>query len=103
MTNENEAREDEEREDDEREDDEHEAEAEADDDESPSESATVAAPARKPAPTPVFPDDALHAAFEASRKEDLDAIPAREAAKWFTYTVVGIAVYGAVVIYFIYL
>lgn len=47
--------------------------------------------------------DALHASFEAAREADLDAVPEREARKWFTYTVVGIAVYAAVVIVWIYL
>jgi hypothetical protein len=59
------------------------------------------AAARKPAPT--FPADALHTSFEQAHTADLDAVPQREASMWFTYTMIGIAVYGAVVIYWIYL
>lgn len=61
--------------------------------------------AAKPAPKPAvrFPEDALHASFEHAHQADLDAVPQREMGMWFTYTMIGIAVYGAVVIYWIYL
>ncbi len=59
----------------------------------------VPAPAKASRPAP---GGALAETFARAREADHDVVAAHEAAKWFTYTMVGIAVYAAVVIGWIY-
>lgn len=63
-----------------------------------------AKPAPAPAPAARKPGgDALADSFARAREADHDIVASREAAKWFTFTMLGIAVYAAVVIGWIYL
>ena len=61
--------------------------------------AEVAVPAKASRPAP---GGALAGTFAKARERDHDLVAADEASKWFTYTMIGIAVYAAVVIGWIY-
>ncbi|MFO0683776.1 MAG: hypothetical protein U0234_17080 [Sandaracinus sp.] len=63
--------------------------------------AAEATPAKAKASTPAA-GGALAGTFAKARERDHDLVAADEASKWFTYTMIGIAVYAAVVIGWIY-